>query len=88
MEQTEKKEQAIRLLNEKAKALGRLPHRGDFAELEVVFIKACLGPWPRALEAAGLKEPKTAFTAAQRKKRKNYRKRRESGDPSKENKPL
>ena len=33
----------------------RFPKRSDFSEEEVVAIKAFLGPWPRALEAAGLK---------------------------------
>lgn len=43
---------------EKLRASGelRLPKRSDFEEAEVVAIKAFLGPWPRALEAAGLKE--------------------------------
>ena len=33
----------------------RYPRRSDFSESEVVAIKAHLGPWPRALEAAGIK---------------------------------
>ncbi len=36
----------------------RFPRRSDFEEREVVAIKAFLGPWPRALEAAGIKEPR------------------------------
>ena len=36
----------------------RFPKRSDFSEQEVVAIKAFLGPWPRALEAAGIKAPK------------------------------
>ena len=55
------KEKAIMLLQEKAKALSglsesRFPKRADFSDQEVNAIKAFLGPWPRALEAAGLKE--------------------------------
>lgn len=44
--------------SEELKALGeaRFPKRSDFADDEVVAIKAHLGPWPRALEGAGLKE--------------------------------
>ena len=38
--------------------LSRYPQRSDFDEREVVAIKAFLGPWPRALEAAGIKPPK------------------------------
>lgn len=36
----------------------RYPQRSDFENEEVVAIKALLGPWPRALEAAGLKPPR------------------------------
>ena len=35
--------------------LSRYPRRDDFTEDEVVAIKAHLGPWPRALETAGIK---------------------------------
>ena len=38
--------------------LTRFPQRSDFSDYEVMSIKAFLGPWPRALEAAGLKEPR------------------------------
>ena len=38
--------------------LSRYPHRSDFKEREVVAIKAFLGPWPRALEASGIKPPR------------------------------
>lgn len=53
-------ETALVLLRKKAQALKevgetRYPRRGDFSEEEVVAIKAFLGPWPRALEQAGLK---------------------------------
>lgn len=33
----------------------RLPQKSDFTDEEVCFIKQSLGPWPRALEKAGLK---------------------------------
>ena len=51
---------SIRLLIGKQKSLSecgedRLPKRSDFTDEEVCAIKAFLGPWPRALEAAGLK---------------------------------
>jgi len=35
--------------------LSRFPQRSDFTDEEVCAIKAFLGPWPRALEKAGLK---------------------------------
>ena len=54
----EKKQWAIEQLREKNKELGRLPKKDDFDEPTRSRIKAFLGPWPRALEAAGLKEVK------------------------------
>ena len=54
------KEDCVALLCQKAQELiangeTRFPQRSDFSESEVVAIKALLGPWPRALEEAGLK---------------------------------
>ena len=54
----EKKNWAVGLLCEKAEELGRLPKKDDFDEITRSRLKAFLGPWPRALEAAGLKEAK------------------------------
>lgn len=54
----EKKSWAVELLRQKSKELGRLPKKDDFAEPDRSRIKAFLGPWPRALEAAGLKAVK------------------------------
>ena len=51
----DKTQWAIRRLREKYEELGRLPHKVDFDDLSRVKIKAALGPWPRALEKAGLK---------------------------------
>ncbi len=57
------KQDCLALLQEKqifltAQGEHRYPKRSDFSEREVVAIKAFLGPWPRALEAAGLKPPR------------------------------
>jgi hypothetical protein len=54
------KEACIALLRAKYSQLviseqNRYPKRSDFSDTEVTAIKACLGPWPRALEAAGIK---------------------------------
>lgn len=54
----EKKSWAEELLRQKSKELRRMPRKDDFDEPIRSRIKAFLGPWPRALEAAGLKEPK------------------------------
>lgn len=58
MTDTEKKNYAADLLRKKAEELGRLPKKEDFEPEAVSRIKAYLGPWPRALEYVGLKEPK------------------------------
>ena len=54
----EKKKQATLLLQKKAEEIGRTPKKDDFDDVTVARIKAYLGPWPRALEYAGLKEIK------------------------------
>ena len=54
-----KKEWAIEQLQIKSNQLGRLPKKNDFDVVTLSRIKAFLGPWPRALESAGLKKPKT-----------------------------
>lgn len=50
-------ESATELLRQKFGEKGSLPTKSDFTAEEVCAIKAFLGPWPRALEAAGLKSP-------------------------------
>lgn len=60
--QEEKRAWAEALLREKYKELGRLPTKKDFDDVACSRIKAYLGPWPRALEAAGLKKPKEKKT--------------------------
>ncbi|MBQ7013473.1 MAG: hypothetical protein IJN11_06130 [Oscillospiraceae bacterium] len=57
------KADCLLLLQEKQRMLTaegalRYPKRSDFTEAQVVAIKAFLGPWPRALEQAGLKPPR------------------------------
>lgn len=53
-----KKQYAAALLREKAAQTGQTPKKSDFDPLVLSQIKAYLGPWPRALEYAGLKAPK------------------------------
>lgn len=57
------KSDCIMLLREKNEILQKIgekryPKRSDFTDREVTAIKAYLGPWPRALEAAGVKPPR------------------------------
>ncbi len=65
----EKKQWAIEHLREKNKELGRLPQKNDFDVVTLSRIKAFLGPWPRALETAGLKEPKIIPEKKKKKKK-------------------
>ena len=58
MTDEQKKAWAIRQLQYKAQELGRPPTEKDFDDATRAGIKAFLGPWPRALEAASLKAPK------------------------------
>ena len=51
---------------------GRLPRKSDFSEREVLYIKAYFGPWPRALEAAGVKQPRE-FDRIERNREKRAR---------------
>jgi len=62
-EQKITRSRALELLKEKQEELNRLgedryPKRSDFSDAQVVAIKAFFGPWPRALEAAGIKPPR------------------------------
>ena len=65
----EKKQWASEQLREKNKELGRLPKKDDFDVVTLSRIKAFLGPWPRALETAGLKEPKIMPPKNKKKKK-------------------
>ena len=76
MTQDEKRQNAIGLLQKKAGILQRLPQRSDFTGDEVCFVKQKRGPGPRALEAAGLKEP-PAVSAKEKSRLKRERCRRE-----------
>ena len=66
----EKRAWAIELLQQKSKEIERLPKKDDFDELTRSRIKAFLGPWPRALEAAGLKEAKIKPVKSKKRKAK------------------
>lgn len=56
MEKT--KEYYISILKQVAEKENRLPKKSDFSQEDVNRIKGFFGPWPWALEAAGLKESK------------------------------
>ena len=78
MPEDEKRRQAISMLTDKQSKLGRLPKRSDFNPEEVCFIKQKLGPFPRALEAAGLKpvtKPSAALLSKKKRKRAALRRK-------------
>ena len=77
----EKKSLAEELLRQKYKELGRLPRKDDFDEPTRSRIKAFLGPWPRALEIAGLKEPKP-ITEKSAKRKKSATKSKKQAIPA------
>lgn len=58
MPSEDKRQWAVEQLKAMAAEVGRLPQKSDFDEVTRARIKSFLGPWPRALEAAGLKELK------------------------------
>ncbi len=80
MSVNDKKEWAIKLLQEMATKQNRLPKKEDFDEVTRSQIKAYLGPWPRALESAHLKQPKEK----QHNKRKKTNKSKLSNNTTKE----
>ena len=70
----EKKSWAEELLRQKHNELGRLPKKDDFDEVTRSRIKAFLGPWPRALEAAGLKEAKAVPEKSKKRNKRRVKK--------------
>ena len=81
------RDDALLLLKSKAEELGRLPKRADFAEAELVAIKAFLGPMPRALEAAGPKEPPAMGTLEKKRIRRERKKAEMKAKKANSNKP-
>ena len=65
----------------KSQARSDYPKRADFSENEVVAIKQHLGPWPRALEKAGVKPVNDALM--EKKKLKIIEKKRKKRKDSK-----
>ena len=79
-EQKYQREDCLELLRAKHRELrdmgaSRYPQRSDFDERVVVAIKAFFGPWPRALEAAGVK-PQRDGDRLERNREKRIRAKR------------
>lgn len=73
MPNEEKSQWAIEQLQKKYNELGRLPQKSDFDNVTLSRIKAFLGPWPRALEKAELKEKKEPAKKKSSHKRKTQK---------------
>lgn len=58
MEEKLTKEDCIILIKNKFNENNELPKKSDFTDWQVMMIKSHLGPWPRALEKAGVKPPR------------------------------
>ncbi len=65
----EKQAWAVSMLQEKYAETGRLPMKSDFDAVTLSRIKAFLGPWPRALEKAELKDARPPLPKKTKKKR-------------------
>ncbi len=76
MEQNLTKEDCIILLKEKFQKLDRLPKKSDFTDYQVMMIKSHLGPWPRALEFAGLKSVNNEKLLKKQEKRERTKQRK------------
>lgn len=72
MSAEEKRAWAVSMLIEMQTRRGRLPRKDDFDVVTLSRIKAFLGPWPRALETAGLKKvnPKSVKNRKSQKRRR------------------
>ena len=71
---------AIKLLQEKAKVINRLPKKSDFTQSEVCLIKAKLGHWNRALEEAGLKDVSVHFLEKQKRVKQKRQLKKQNKD--------
>jgi len=69
------KAQCVEMLNRKYIESGEYPKKSDFSEEEVAAVKSYFGPWPRALEAAGIKEA-NPFTKKEKRQQKRILKKR------------
>lgn len=78
MERKLDRQTCTQLLKDKAAQLGRYPRRTDFAPDQVAAIKAFLGPWPRALEAADIKPPRSDGFEEKKTERRIRAKRRKT----------
>lgn len=70
------KEEYLQMLREVAEREKRLPKKSDFDILDVNRIKSFFGPWPWALEEAGLKSSKKEERILKNRERRKRAKER------------
>ncbi len=67
------RDDCFKLIQSKARELERLPKKSDFDIETASIIKSYFGPWPRALEAAGVKKSDPERLEKKREKRRHAR---------------
>ena len=70
-------EELLDIIRRRTAELGRLPTRNDIEECHLIHKR--FGPWPRALEAAGVKPVGERYKRHMDKKRHRKRARRKCG---------
>lgn len=70
------REDCIIIIRQKNDLLGRIPKKSDFNNEVASMIKSYFGPWPRALESAGVKAPNLDRIAKKREKRERTKQNR------------
>ncbi len=79
------KEDCVLLIRKKTEELGRFPKKSDFENEKVSMIKSYFGPWPRALEAAGVKEPNPERIEKKQQKRSRAKENQKMQDKASKN---
>lgn len=76
MSQNLTREDCINILKEKYKEKNQLPKKSDFTDYQVMMIKSFLGPWPRALEASGVKPARNSEKLLKKQEKRERAKQR------------
>ena len=72
------REDCLELIRKKYNETGKIPEKSDFSDYQVMMIKSHLGPWPRAMESAGVKSPRNDDKLQKRKEKRLRAKQRKA----------
>ncbi|MGN1125813.1 MAG: homing endonuclease associated repeat-containing protein [Ruminococcus sp.] len=72
------REDCLELIRKKYDEKGRIPEKSDFSDFQVMMIKSHLGPWPRAMESAGVKPPRSDDKLQKRREKRLRAKQRKA----------